>query len=141
MLQPRMIIALQRKDELEHLLMPWRLDRRFSLRIFPVACEVQRRSPEQRAEYRRQRFRDYFACADSVFFRKNTWPIYGLEKLAEGALLGLLDQNAAALGLGVVQKINDENIEVLTAVQKPNAVRCLRIGTIRLDPASGGEIS
>lgn len=65
-LMPEIIIALEREDELAHILEPFRRlaqPRVISLAAHPGARDI---GPAGRAEYRRQRLRSYFAGARAV---------------------------------------------------------------------------
>ncbi len=140
LLRPQTVIALQRGRELEHLLGPWRLERRFAVQVLPVAEAVRQRSPEQRAARRRLLFRHYFEKAGGAVFRTGSMPIYGLEAASPGALAALLDTDGFALALGVLRGFSEPGPEVLTKFGEPSRVAALRFGFVRLDPATGDEL-
>ena len=66
LLNPKHLLALQRRDELEHLLRPFEAREGMAVHRLPVSSDVQRRSREKRQGFREKRFRDYFQKARPI---------------------------------------------------------------------------
>ena len=138
-LLPTTVIALQREQELEHLLAPWRHDPRFRLHLLPIAPEVRRRSPQERAERRRTLFRRFFARAKPLRISKGQKPIYGLNDAEPGCLAGLIDREGLLLGAGVVMQIWPDRLDLLSPCSLSEQVTLVRLGKLCIDPFSGAE--
>jgi polynucleotide 5'-hydroxyl-kinase GRC3/NOL9 len=140
LLVPTTIIALQRGRELEHLLLPWRHDPRLRLHVLPVAAEVRRRSPQERAERRRILFRRFFDGAGTLRIHKGKKTVYGLKNAELGCLAGLIDREGFLLGAGVVRRILSNCLELVSAIRSPEQVAVVRLGRLRIDPLTGMEL-
>lgn len=140
LLLPTTVIALQRGRELGHLLAPWRRDPRLKLHILPVAAGVRRRSPEQRAERRRNLFRRFFDKAGLLRIEKGQKPVYGLRNAEPGCLAGLIDRDGFLIGAGVVKRIAANELELLSPCPSTGQVTVVRIGKLRIDPLTGAEL-
>jgi polynucleotide 5'-hydroxyl-kinase GRC3/NOL9 len=139
LLKPTTVIALQRGQELEHLLAPWRSDPRLKLHILPVAAGVRRRSAEQRAERRQFLFRRYFSEAGLLRIDKEQKAIYGLGNAEPGCLAGLIDREGFLLGAGVVKRIAADGLELLSTCPSTEQAAVVRVGKLRVDPRTGAE--
>lgn len=140
LLAPDAIIALQRGRELEHILTPLRLERRFPLHVLPVAPAAQPRSPERRASHRRRLFCRHFERSRIWKIRFRDLATYGMDAVCPGRILALQDEEGMTLALGVVQTIIPIGVQVLTPLCDLTQVASLRIGSLRIDPASGKEL-
>jgi polynucleotide 5'-hydroxyl-kinase GRC3/NOL9 len=141
LLRPQTVVALQHGRELEHLLGPWRRDGRMTVQVLPIAKAVRPRSRAERLERRRLLFRHAFENAGVVLFDKGALPLYNLEAATPGSLLALLDREGLTLALGVLRGASDTALKVITAYPHPARVAALRFGAMRLDPATGDELS
>lgn len=71
LVNPLYLIAFQRKDEIEHLLLPYRsIDNRKIFRL-PVSDKVIPRNPETRRAYREQKYAEYFSTAKPIEINMN----------------------------------------------------------------------
>ena len=134
LLQPRVVIALQREKELEPLIGPWRHSRRFHLIELPVSPLVRRRSREERIAWRQYRFQLYFRRARALTLSVENLTVLGGGRLEPGRVLGLLDREGYAVGIGVLKQWRGEMWEVLTPVSDLRRVDAVRLGHIVLDP-------
>jgi polynucleotide 5'-hydroxyl-kinase GRC3/NOL9 len=141
LLVPATIIALQRGQELEHLLAPWRQDHRFRLHVLPVAAGVRRRSPQERAERRRNLFRQFFDGAGTFRIHKGQKPVYGLKHTGPGCLAGLVDREGFLLAAAVVGKVLPDGMELVSPCRSLDQVAAVRVGRLRIDPLTGTELS
>jgi polynucleotide 5'-hydroxyl-kinase GRC3/NOL9 len=139
LLRPQHVLALQRQDELEHLLGPLRRDRRFALTELPVSAAIRRRSPEERAANRRRQFHRYFRDAGRRILFLDELPVYGLERAAPERLLALLDPAGGVGGLGLLVARRGRELEILTPATGA-VVAALRFGTLRIDAGTGEQI-
>ena len=142
LLQPTAIFALARGAELEHIL--WPLRRRKALRLYelPVARDVREKTREARIAHRAERFRRYFAGAGLLSVPLNRLPVVGLRGAARGRLLAFQDEDGFVLGLGVVERLDpvQRTLSVRTPLPNLEGVASLRMGDLKLDPASGQQI-
>lgn len=157
LLEPDIVVGLQRTCELERIL---RFFPNWKVQRIPVSPHVRRRSREERAEIRRLNFAKYFENARKVRIDTNKCRILGkygdyklwqlgekfhfLENLQimKGLLVGLVDEERKLLGLGIVDGFNmrEKYIEIITAVENPEKITEIRLGSIRIKP-NGEEIS
>ncbi|CAN2040083.1 Polyribonucleotide 5'-hydroxyl-kinase Clp1 P-loop domain-containing protein [Candidatus Magnetomoraceae bacterium gMMP-15] len=140
LLQPKTIIALQRKQELEHVLAPLRRDRNLKLYVLPPVEAVKCRSPEKRKERRTKLFRNYFKLAVNQELQFFDLPVYGVENATRLSLIGLQDKDGFVLGLGIVLSIQKRVLEILTPLADLSKVASLRFGALQLDPNTGEEV-
>ncbi|HOP41431.1 MAG TPA: polynucleotide 5'-hydroxyl-kinase [Geobacteraceae bacterium] len=140
LLQPAVIVALQRARELEHLLAPWRYDPRLRLHLLPVAAGVRRREPEERAGRRQMLFGRYFDESGSLRFYKGSKPIYGLRNAEPGCLAGLIDREGFLLGAAVVREVLPDGLHVVSPWNSSEQVVAVRVGKLRIDPLTGMEL-
>ncbi len=139
-LMPTSIIALQRGQELEHLLGSWRCDPRLRLQILPVAAGVRRRSPQERAGRRRILMGRFFEGAGTLRIYKRQIPVYGLKNAEPGCLAGLIDREGLLLGAAVVREILCDGLELVSPCRSLEQVAVIRLGTLRIDPLTGTEL-
>lgn len=140
LLRPEAVVAIQREGELEHLLAPLRRRPELRLHLLAPAPGVRPRSPEERSRRRRELFRAYFAGAATLAFPYRSLPVHGLERAAPGRLLSFQDADGFSLSLGIVAACRPGAFDILTPLQGRPPVAALRLGDIRLDPATGEEL-
>ena len=142
LLQPMTLFALARGAELEHILWPLRRRQDLRLRELSVAREVRQKSRERRIVHREDKFRRYFAGAVLLSVPLNRLPVVGLGGTARGRLLAFQDEAGFVLGLGIVENLDpgQRTLSVLTPLPSLDGVASLRMGDLRLDPASGQQI-
>lgn len=140
LLEPSTIIAIQREQELEHIIVPLKMEQRFNIYAFNPADAVVRRSHEKRARRRRIRFHRYFQYAMQHQIRRDDLPVYGQARSEKMSLMAFQDKMGFALALGVVLSISSESMKILTPLQDLSNVASLFFGALRLNPHTGEEI-
>lgn len=133
---PAGILALQRREELEPILFPFRRRGDVSVRRLTPSPQVRRKTPAQRRQNRRERFADYFAHARRRAFR---WHVACED--VEGRLCGLIGKGGWTDGLGVLCEVALERQEVTcwTPLPEGTEVTAVQVGSLALDP-SGEEL-
>lgn len=66
LIDPQYLIAFQRKDEIEHLILPHEKSGNLKVERLPVSDKVVSRRPETRRDYREQKLAEYFAAAKPI---------------------------------------------------------------------------
>jgi polynucleotide 5'-hydroxyl-kinase GRC3/NOL9 len=142
LLQPTTLFALARGAELEHVLWPLRRRKDLRLHELPVAREAREKVREARIAHRTERFRRYFAGAGLLSVSLNRLPVVGLSGPFRDRLLAFQDEAGFAVGLGVVQDLDpaQRTLSVRTPLPGLDGVASLRMGELRLDPASGQQL-
>jgi len=143
LLQPRFVIALQRAEEIEHILTLYRDDP--SPRIFRLqpSAEARSRTWEERKSYRMRKFQEYFNRSemqeipiDEIRF-EGEWSALSIK----GLLLGLKNSDDNTLALGILDHFSEEKrlITLLTPLRETGNVRTIQIGSLRLTPSFEDE--
>jgi len=144
LLRPQALIALQRKDELEHILKGCRGRKGLSLYVLPPSEGVVPRSQERRREYRQRKFEEYFKEGRKVEVDVERAvvidPAFPLLRLGEdeerliGRLLGLNDDRFFTLGLGIWEGVDERKgkVYIYTPLEQIEEVRFLHLGHITL---------
>jgi polynucleotide 5'-hydroxyl-kinase GRC3/NOL9 len=139
LLRPAHVIALQRERELEHILGPLRREGWLQLHVLLPSDAVESRSPARRAEHRRERFRRYFAGAESRLQLLAGLPVYGRENAGPGRLVALLDADGWTLALGVIEDLQADRWRVITPLSTGVHVAGIQVGAMGIDPRTGKE--
>jgi len=137
------IVALQRERELEDILLPH--ERRIGRRLYrlPVSEHAKVRSPEQRREHRRQRYKNYFrnAQAKSLSLRDvHLISPYcsamqgGNSSSFSRVLVGLNDDENFTVALGIVEEVDltRDTIRLITPLEALGDVRLIRLGSVKI---------
>ena len=142
LLAPATLFALARGAELEHILWPLRRRRDLRVRELAVAPAAREKVREARVAHRTDRFRRYFAGAGRLSVSLHRMPVTGLGGTIRGRLVAFQDKASFVLGLGVVEKLDPGRgmLGVRTPLSDLDGVTSLRLGSLRLDPASGQQI-
>lgn len=142
LLQPSMLIALQRGSELEPIL---QAAQAFAIRIARItpSSRIQPRLPDQRRKYRLERFREYFQSAQLLTFDVPvSVSLIASSPLQPFQLISLEDGKGFMLALGILQEnITANGVTVLTPlpIQKKAHCHILRAGDLALDPSTFQE--
>jgi polynucleotide 5'-hydroxyl-kinase GRC3/NOL9 len=141
LLQPLALVSLARGSELEHILWPWRRDRRVRVHELRVSKHVQERDRETRVRYREKRFRNYFSEAGNLKVSLRNTVAFGIEEMSRGRVLAFQDEEGFTLALGVVQEYqrSSQTLVIRTPLASMEGVSSIRFGTLRLDPGTGQE--
>jgi polynucleotide 5'-hydroxyl-kinase GRC3/NOL9 len=142
LLQPSALVSLARGPELEHILWPWRRDRRVRVHELRVSEHVQERDRETRIRYRKERFRNYFEKAGTLKVPVRSTVIFGIEEMSRWRVLAFQDKEGFAVALGVAQEYerSSQTLTIRTPLTSMAGVSSIRFGTLRLDPATGREL-
>lgn len=140
LLQPSVLIVLQKDRELESWIRPVRIGKRVLVIDMPAAPAVRKRDYMERQSYREESFRRYFKRA---VLRDFYWPTYGVfpyPRFDEDRLLAFEDKNGFTLGLGIVQGVDipARTVTVFSPLTENLAGRAasIQIGDVVLDPAT-----
>jgi polynucleotide 5'-hydroxyl-kinase GRC3/NOL9 len=142
LLQPSALVSLARGPELEHILWPWRRDRRVRVHELRVSKHVRERGRETRIRYREERFHNYFGKAKLLKVSIRSTVVFGIEQMSRGRILAFQDERGFALALGVAQKYekSSQTLAVRTPLTSMEGVSSIRFGALKLDPATGQEL-
>lgn len=137
------IVTIERGDELVALVSALATDSRPVHRLAPAAA-ARDRTLEQRRAYRDSRFEAHFRGAGRRWFGpgkllgRDFGPV-PIGSVRPGTILGLLDDDGACLGLGLVREVGADRLAVLTPVAEPRPVARLQVGVVTIDPAGWAE--
>lgn len=140
LLEPALVVALERDGELGHFLDPVRREGRFRVLTLAPAPPVRHRPPEEREDRRRALFREAFRGAQLLGLPASV-PLHGGRRALPGQLLGLQGAGGFLLGLGVVEGVEDGGLRVLASVRDRSLVVSLAPGALGLDPWTGEELA
>jgi polynucleotide 5'-hydroxyl-kinase GRC3/NOL9 len=142
LLEPSILVGLQRGAELEHILWPWRWDKRVRVHDLPVSEHVIEKTRTQRITHREERFRSYFQKAHTLRVPFREVVVFGIEMMAGGRLLAFQDDQGFAVALGVARAY-DRKAQELTAstpLSDLEGISSIRFGSLKLDPTTGQEL-
>ena len=154
LLSPRFILALQKSDEIEHILELYKENPLCKILRLPLSKQVRPRSMEERRINRTIKFRDYFKYSmihelaieefqiegevldPSGFFIPLDWSLR-----INGLLIGLKDSNDETLVLGVIRNYFEEEkvVRVSTPLRDIQRVKTIQLGSLRLIPCYEDE--
>jgi len=142
LLQPSALVSLARGPELEHILWPWRRDRRVRVYELRVSQHVRERNRETRIRYREDRFRNYFGEAGTLKVPIRSTVVFGIEEMSRGRVLAFQDEGGFTLALGVAQEYekSSQTLTVRTPLTNMEEVNSIRFGALKLDPVTGQEL-
>lgn len=145
LLNPRHIVAIQRREEVEHILRPLEERKGMKIHRLPPSQGVWERSPETRRAYRQRRFAEYFSGSslqrislDAVKLISPAFPhltVEGRGERLQGTVIGLNDEEYCTRGLGIWAGFDPERNEVslTTPLGDLSGVRYLHLGHITID--------
>jgi polynucleotide 5'-hydroxyl-kinase GRC3/NOL9 len=140
LLQPAAVVGIQRRDELEYLLLPLRLSRRTRVIDLPASQAARRRGPAIRQQHRAAQFRRYLADARPLEVAWQRLAIFPRPVLTPHRLVALEDKERFALALGIVTA-SDSNTAVLhTPLTSLDGVNAIRLGDLAIDPRTFQEM-
>jgi len=135
LLQPKVVVGIQHRSELEYLLLPLRLSRRMRVIDLRAARAVQRRPAPVRQEHRAARFRLYFEKARALEVAWRRLAVFPAPTFKPHQLLALEDDEGFTLALGIVTA-NDPARNTLTLYTPLNSlegVDAIQLGDLALD--------
>jgi polynucleotide 5'-hydroxyl-kinase GRC3/NOL9 len=144
-LDPGILLAVAREDELDPVLANFRGRPGMEVRDLAPSLSVKTRSRSWRTWYRIGKFQDYFSAAvswemplEGVGFHGRV-PETFREEVWRGLLVGLCDREMLALAVGIV-----ENLDLVRGVIRFRApldtlekVSSIQVGSVYLDPGTG----
>jgi len=147
LISPRFILALQKSDEMEHILDLYQENPLCKILRLPLSEKVRPRSMEERRIYRTNRFQDYFKYAtthelaiDEVQIEEEvldpngeTLPLDWSLRI-NGLLIGLKDNNDDALALGLIRNYFEEKrlLRILTPLQDIQKVKTIQLSSLKI---------
>lgn len=137
--RPALIIAIQRHDELKHIIASIDDIPILFLKPSPLAAN---RSQGARAMYRRRRLVDYFAAAapgefmltlrDADFFYRNRTVLLRETRVATGMVIGL-NHSQETLALGVIDESDDASVTFRAPLSGLRGINRVVLGDIALE--------
>lgn len=136
LLTPEVVIGLQRRSELEHLLVPLRCSRRTRVVDRPVARAVKRRDVAARRAHRARQFRRTFEGSWRVEVEWRGLAVIPAPSFTRHRLVAMEDAAGFVIGLGIVMgcDLNRQRVELLTPVTSLDGVDALHVGDVVVDP-------
>jgi polynucleotide 5'-hydroxyl-kinase GRC3/NOL9 len=149
LISPHFIIALQKENEIEPILEPYKEDLSTKIIRLPLSPQVRPKSMEDRKSYRTNKFRDYFKFAaihelateelqmEGEVFDPNgeLLPLEWVLRI-NSLLLGLKDNNDETLALGVIRNYLEEKkiLRVFTPLMDVQKVKTLQLSSLKVIP-------
>jgi polynucleotide 5'-hydroxyl-kinase GRC3/NOL9 len=149
LLSPRFILALQKSDEIEHILELYKENLHYKILRLPLSKQVRTRSMEERRTYRTNKFRDYFKYSEiqelaieevrieGEVLDPSGFPIpLDWSLRINGLLIGLKDSNDETLALGIIRNYFEEKkvIRVLTPLRETQRVKTIQLSSLKIIP-------
>lgn len=135
LLEPKLVIALQRETELEPLLTGLRRSRRCRVATLKPSEAVQPREMTRRQAYRARKLAEYFAQAKRVWLDWTKVGVLPTPRFSIQRLAALEDRRGFCLGLGVILEVDRERrqLELLTPLTDLSQARTIYLGDITVD--------
>jgi len=132
---PTHLVAIERGGELEPILRAFERRPKPKQYVILPSEKVRRRDLTQRQHYREQKLSLYFKNSDVLNFEKGLLKnLKGDESFPlEGRIVGLLDGEGFALGIGIITGIKEREIEVLTPIKAQEAIKALWLGEVKVE--------
>ncbi|MEJ5300619.1 MAG: Clp1/GlmU family protein [Thermodesulforhabdaceae bacterium] len=141
LLEPKVVFAIRRDRELEHILIPLRRSSRTNLVELSPASAITPRDFATRRAHRREAFRRYFANASSLEIQWTKFAVVPSPAFQQGRLVALEDRRGFTLGLGIVLLIDSPQrlVSLLTPLRSADRLDTIKIGNLWLDPQTFEE--
>ena len=136
LLQPTVVVGIQRGNELEHLLVPLRRSRRTRVIDLPAPRTARRREVPVRQEHRAARFRRYFEGAHTLEIMWQHLAVFPTPAFNLRRLLALEDEEGFVLALGIITASDParNTITLYTPASSLTGVDTIRLSDLALDP-------
>jgi polynucleotide 5'-hydroxyl-kinase GRC3/NOL9 len=134
-LKPKLILAVQRGDELSHIISGLRF---FDLQLELIKSppQIPAKSPQDRQNYRRNQFISYFRNAGLHKISLSNIAVQpGINLRRESfinQLVGLRDENGIDMAVGIITGWEDDRVVVKAPKINIRQIRCLVIGDITI---------
>lgn len=141
-LRPELVVVLDREGEALHIFRSLEETAYGEMAVVKASPAARRRSREERAEYRRERLREYFRSSRELEVRLDELVINATsprlaasaDTLREGLLLGLNDAGGFTLALARVLTQDGNAARLLTPFQgNVDEIACIAVGPAFLD--------
>ncbi|MCS7179306.1 MAG: polynucleotide 5'-hydroxyl-kinase [Anaerolineae bacterium] len=141
LLEPTVVFALRRGNELEAILEPLRHSGRTRVVELPPAPAVCPRDPPTRRAYRARLFAHYFANAYPLEISWARLAVFPAPLFDRNRVVALEDRRGFALALGIVLEADlaRRTVLLLTPAHSLNEVDALRLGDIWIHPETGED--
>ena len=138
LLRPSIVVALQKRSEIEPLLLPLRRSERTRVIDLPRSPAVAQRDTEARRAYRSMRFREHFRSAQVIDLAWGKVAVLPSLRFVRHRLLAFEDVAGALLDLGIVLDSDTEQkqVHVYTPLTSLEAVDVVHLGDLLVDPDS-----
>jgi len=138
LLRPAVLLALQREQELQTLLLPLRRRRHILVLEFSPSSAAQRRDTPVRKAHRVAQFAQYFANGSQL---RVNWPQFAVlpaPRFNLHRLVALEDADGFTIGLGIVAQIDRlyRQVTLHTPLDTLNGVDAIRLGDLLVDPVT-----
>jgi polynucleotide 5'-hydroxyl-kinase GRC3/NOL9 len=136
LLQPTVVVGIQRGSELEHLLLPLRHSQRTRVIDLPVSQGARCRDVRVRQEHRCTRFRTYFERARTLELTWQGLAVFPAPVFTSHRLAALVDVQGFALALGIViaSDMAHKALTLYTPLRSLAGVDAIHLGDLALDP-------
>jgi polynucleotide 5'-hydroxyl-kinase GRC3/NOL9 len=136
LIRPDYVIALQRDNELEHILSAIE---EFKIIRAPVSAHVKERTRQYRINYRNRRFKEYFQDLHIHYLSLNDVSLIYKDNLykpseifiKENTVLGLNREGDITMGLGLFERISEGKIFITTPLEILKEINKIIVGEIQ----------
>jgi polynucleotide 5'-hydroxyl-kinase GRC3/NOL9 len=141
LLQPAAVVGIQRRSELEHLLVPLRRSHRTRVIDLAALQGTRRRETSVRQEHRANQFRHYFEDARPLDIAWRNLAVFPAPIFRPHQLVALEDREGFTLGLGIIATSDSTHhtITLHTPISSLSAADAIRLGSLALDPRTFRE--
>jgi polynucleotide 5'-hydroxyl-kinase GRC3/NOL9 len=139
LLRPSTVVSIQRRDELEHLLVPLRRSQRTRVLDLRASRAARRREVPERQNHRSARFKRYFEEAQPLEVAWQRWAVLPAPSFTPQRLVAFECAEGFTLGLGIVVTSDRHRGTLtlktpLTSLDSLDQVDTIRLGEVALDP-------
>jgi polynucleotide 5'-hydroxyl-kinase GRC3/NOL9 len=149
LISPHFILALQKSEEIEHILELYKENLHYRILRLPLSEKVRTRSMEERRTNRTNKFRDYFKNSEiqelaiedvqieGEVIDSSGFPIpLDWSLRINGLLIGLKDGNDETLALGVIRNYFEEKkvVRVFTPLREIQRVKMIQLSSLKIIP-------
>ena len=136
-IQPQIVLVLQRTDELEHILIDFKgmtLPKIYRMKVPPA---VRQKNYSERVSYREQRFKAYFKSAQNLVLACDRIGLRGIisDLYLHNRLICLRDREGEGLALGIVDGVDGRmrSISVYTPLDKEKEIGGILWSKLRIN--------
>jgi len=143
-IQPQVILALEREGELNHILISLRGMKVPRVFIIPVPSQVRQKTYLERVRYREERFKSYFRNIQRIILSEDNISLRGLggeNYLYNNCLISLRNNKGKDLALGIIDGVDRKRrkISILTPLKENEKVAGIVLGRVKIN-VEGKEI-